>query len=119
MGGSHRLGREPCTPTLVHGGTLKNLLLVTSFHRPLGTNLHLRRVLLRLVRPGTPGRVCVDVASSSTTGVSEEGSTLCFGESAGGGGEEAASVCLPFPQPPPAFPPLPVFSRPPLPLGTL
>src|SRR4051812_41251473 len=46
--------------------------------------------------------VRVDVASSSTsgwwTGVSDEGSTLCSGESAGGGGEEAtATVRLPFP----------------------
>src|SRR3954465_12499540 len=65
----------------------------------------------------------VDVASSSTsgwwTGVSEEGSTLCSGESAGGGSEEAAiAVRLPFPRPPPALPPLLVFFRPPLPLGT-
>jgi hypothetical protein len=86
--------------------------------------------------PASPSGVCcsgwsgqglqvvrVDVASSSTsgwwTGVSEEGSTLqCSGESAGGGGEEAAAgVRLPFPRPPPALP-LPVFFRPPLPLGT-
>src|SRR3954470_7005227 len=66
--------------------------------------------------------VRVDVASSSNsgwwTGVSEEGSTLqCSGDSVGGGGEEAAvGVRLPFPRPPPALP-LPVFFRPPLPLG--
>src|SRR3954471_7059728 len=65
----------------------------------------------------------VDVASSSNsgwwTGVSEEGSTLqCSVESAGGGGEEAAAgVRLPFPRPPPALP-LPIFFRPPLPLGS-
>src|SRR3954462_15371489 len=54
MGGSHRHGQEPCTPTLVHGGTLSYLLLIRSVQ--LGTSIPLRRVLLRLVRPGTPGR---------------------------------------------------------------
>src|SRR4051812_28255075 len=86
--------------------------------------------------PASPSVVCwsgwsgqglqvvqVDVASSSTsglwTGVSEEGSTLCSGESAGGGGEVAvAATRIPLPRTPPAFPPLPVFFRPPLPLGT-
>ena len=120
MGGSHRHGREPCTPTLVHGGTLSHLLLI----------------LVSSSTPTSPSAVCcsgwsdqglqvvqVDVASSSIsgwwTGVSEEGSTMqCSGESAGGGGEEAAAgVHLPFPRPPPALP-LPVFFRPPLPLGT-
>src|SRR3954465_3445080 len=119
MGGSHRHGREPCTPTLVHGGTLSHLLLIRSVQ--LGTSLPLRRVLLGWSGQGLQV-VRVDIASSSTsgwwTGVSEEGSTLqCSGESAGGGGEEAAAgVRLPFPRPPPALP-LPVFFRPPLPLG--
>src|SRR3954464_577282 len=120
MGGSRRHGREPCTPMLVHGGTLSYLLLIRSIH--LGTSLPLRRVLLRLVRPGTPGRAggrSLLLHLRWWTRVFEEGPTLkCSGESAGGGGEEAAAgVRLPFPRPPPALP-LPVFFRPPLPLGS-
>ena len=125
MGGSHRLGREPCTAMLVHGGTLTPLSLIITIRRlqlwPLSPNLP----------PGvctsgqTPQDVAWDVASSSTTregwwtGVSGEGSTLCSGESAKGGGEEGAAVRLPLPRPPPALHPLPAFlPRPPLPLGT-
>src|SRR3954471_19095308 len=116
MGGSDRWGREPCTTTLVHGGTLSHLLLISSVHRPLGTSLPLSR----LVRPGTPSRAGGRslLLQLRLVGVSEEGSTLqCSGESAGGGNEEAAAaIRLPFPRPPPALP-LPVFFRPPIPLG--
>ena len=72
MGGSHRLGREPCTATLVHGGTLTPLSLIITIHVPL------RRLQLRPLGPNLPPGVCTsgqapqdvrgDVASSSTTG---------------------------------------------------
>ena len=43
MGGSDRLEREPCTATLVYGGTLTPLSLIITIRRlqprPLGPNL--------------------------------------------------------------------------------
>ena len=115
MGWRDRFGREPCTATLVHCGTLTPLSLIIT----------IRRLQLRPLGPNLPPGVCTsgqapqdvgwDVASSSTTGEGwwtgdfGEGSTMCSGESAEGGGEEGAVVRLPLPQPPPALPPLPAF----------